>query len=485
MTKTTVLNALGLLFLVITGLCTVPAATYAAAPFDDDFDSYTVGGGNHQGSWGGNGCDFTDAGASSYPNSLICGNGTNSYYKSGTSLASGVWYFKIFVATTGNLLENITGFGNTYSEVGLIVANNGTTSADIKGLTGGVLKTINKNQWYDVGFEWTTTQYRVFVDGTWYGWISRAHTESVMGISFQGNFYGGGYVYYDTLTGTNPTPPVVAGFYPILTPTAPVSGTTNTVNFNNFNITGSISIPTDNTYIWQKLYATFTNTKGIESVTKEITLPDMNGGDSFSYSATSTIANATSTDVYEVNYSAWGYWCDPLHPEYCGKVGLSYPFEISPTFISEGSTPGGGIPPIVVSQWSPPTLEDCTVPTYSILEKLTCQIQNALLGLVIPSSASVNNLFAVFQSFQQKFPFSYVNEISTSFNTIRAALNESATISVKVFGQSGNISLAFWSQPATIGGVTTTIGATFKVILTFFLLLIFLAWGIGYLHRIL
>jgi hypothetical protein len=482
------LNALQYLFWALAGCLAVllvpTSRAIAAAPFNDDFDSYTVGGGN-QGGWGGNGCQVESAVYNSSPNSLRCGNATQSYYKSGTSLSSGTWYWKFKSGFTGTAYVDFF-FGSSVGETFLSVSDNGASDNVADGTHGHApVTTITENDWHDFGIEWTATQWRIYVDGTWYEWNTMTGAENIEFVNMIGNNYGNGYYYLDDWSDASPVVPPVAGWYPILTPTAPVSGQTNTVDFDNFSVAGSISIPTDDTYVWQKLYATFTNTKGIDSVTVEITLPDLASGDSFNYSATSTIANATSTDVYEVNYSAWGYWCDPLYPEYCGKLGLSYPFEISPTFISEGSTPGGGIPPIVVSQWSPPTLEDCTVPTYSILEKFTCQIQNALLGLVIPSAASVNNLFAVFQTFQQKFPFSYVNEISTSFNTIRAALNESATISVKVFGQSGNISLAFWSQPATIGGVTTTIGATFKVILTFFLLLIFLAWGIGYLHRIL
>jgi hypothetical protein len=501
------LNALGFIFAAITGLCVIPNAARAAVAFTDDFEGYSLGyttGTVWANGANGNKCRFVNTARYSGTQSMSCSY-TAGYYNEATrttaTVDDGEWFFWVNVNAVQTNHAWIK-FLNGSSECGALYFAKSGTSVEVRGCKSAiqsyascasydVIATIPMNTWTNLGFKWDISAGKFWysVNGVLGNEIAKYGSCGSgiggMDIFMQDYTNSAATFYIDDISGTSPIPPVVAGFYPILTPTAPVSGETNTVDFDDFDITGSISIPSDNTYIWKKLYATFTNTKGIDSVTAEITLNDLAAGDSFNYSATSSIANATSTDVYSVSYSAWGYWCDPLQPDYCGKLGLSYPFEIEPTYISEGSSPAGGIAPIVVSQWTPPVLEDCTIPTYSILERLTCQIQNALLGLVIPSSSSVNNLFAVFQSFQQKFPFSYVNEIATTFNTVRAALNESATISVKVFGQSGNISLAFWSTPATIAGVTTTIGATIKVILTFFLLLIFLAWGIGYLHRIL
>jgi len=489
------LNALQYGFLVLIG-CLAGLPTLAATEMLDDAFEYPAGAYSDS-TWGSAYIvsDYSKAGNSARVDSTHSLATKTDAPPYSNPLPIGQQSFWIYPIGEGNTIFywTETTHGYTSPQWGFNIQWNGSTY-NVK-TNYATYCTINKNAWSKIIFRWDCVNHGT-ASGDWFiscddgvSWSAaqqfdpqyNSHWDGLKSFSVSNNTADG--IRLDTFG--NPVPPVVAGWYPILAPTAPVSGITNTIDFDNFNITGSISIPTDNTYIWKVLYATFTNSAGIESVTKEIALPDMDAGDTFNYSATSTIENATSTDVYKVSYSAWGYWCDPAHPEYCGKLGLSYPFEIVDTYISEGSTPAGGIPPLIVSQWTPPTLENCDLEEYSILEKLTCQIQNALLGLVIPSAASVNNLFGVFQTFQQKFPFSYLNEISSSFNNVRTALNESATISIKVFGQAGNVSLAFWSTACTIGGITTTIGATIKALLTFFLFLIFLAWGIGYLHRIL
>lgn len=330
------------------------------------------------------------------------------------------------------------------------------------------------NQWYNLAVEWDGTRARLSTDdgNTWGAWVdySSAGTPNKL------YGFGNGLVefFLDNFDGGEP--PFIAGTYPVITPTTPVDFQSTRVDFDNFNIQGTITIPTESNYKWYSLTAVFKNTAGIDVVAKQIMFPtDLIAGESYQYSATTTIPNALADSVYSVEYNTSGY---------LSNVGISAPYYPIGTYVTETGTPADGIPIIAIPQWIPPTLEDCTNPVYNFLEKTTCQIQNLILGSVIPSSESVNNLFGTFQQFNTRFPFSYVNEIFLTFNAVRSGLNESQNISINILGKQGNVSLAFWQSVVTVGGISTTIGAVIKLILTFFLYLIFLFWGINYLHKL-
>lgn len=486
-------------FLALLGFFNGVQPVFSASPFTDDFESYTTGALSGQDSWEGlSGClagEVVDTGCPEGNKCDYLENKNNNkcqyfHHFGGTDLTTGTLSFQTeFLNYTTPAEYGFYRFvigGAINSQTFWLYNQSGNTTWRLYNSTIGMdlVTGIAVAGVHTIVIDWADGQIRAKVDdGEFSEWYSMGSSEGI-----GSDFLVGGGQYVDFILddfSTGETPPI-EGTYPIITPTNPPDGENTTVDFDNFDLQGNISIPTASTYVWQKLYIYFKKTDGIETTSTEITLPDLTGGESYDYSATSTIAGAFSTDVYAVSYQAWGYWCDPLYPEYCGKVGLSYPYDPPGTYISEGTSPtSGGIPLVVVDQWQPPTLENCDDPAYNFLEKTTCKIQNSLLGLVIPSADSVNKLFGTFQQFQNRFPFSYVRSIFETLDNIKTGLNESATISIKVFGQSGNVSLAFWQTTVTIGGIETTIGATLKLILTFFLYIGFLIWGIGYLHRLL
>jgi len=465
---------------------------FSASPFTEDFEACPVGALGLCANWLYTG-SYVQTSTVHGGSNAVETMGTNGDFREGDHVAVGDWYFwvKLPSAPVDAGLTCIQ-FQAHYSlqQQMCFQWNSGTSKYDVGdyGMTHTLLTDVTPDEWHAMGLSWTTSIIAYSLDGGDYSEPVNLYNPGegyISAVKLTQGVTSNRRIFIDDFTDVAPPPPTIEGFDPIITPSQPPNGENTTVDFDNFNLAGNISIPSSNTYIWQKLFVHFQKINGVESADTEITLPDLAGGDSYNYTATSTIPAATSTDVYSVSYSAWGYWCDPLYPEYCGKLGLSFPYNPAGTYISEGTNPAGGIPLVNVGQWTPPTLEDCDDPSYNFLEKTTCKIQNSLLGLVIPSAESVNNLFGTFQQFQNRFPFSYVNAIGTTLNTIRTGLNESETISIKVFGQSGNVSLAFWNTSTTIGGVSTTIGAVIKLILTFFVYVIFLIWGIGYLHRIL
>ena len=122
---------------------------------------------------------------------------------------------------------------------------------------------------------------------------------------------------------------------------------------------------------------------------------------------------------------------------------------------------------------------------YNFLEKMTCKIQNSLLGLVIPSKEAVTALFGTLGAFQNKFPFSYVSAIKDTLTGIVAGVNESGAITLTLFGNSGSVDLSFWQSPVTVNGFLTSLGGIIKTVFLASILIVFLLWGLNYLHRIL
>jgi len=167
-------------------------------------------------------------------------------------------------------------------------------------------------------------------------------------------------------------------------------------------------------------------------------------------------------------------------------AAVTYPYIPENTYITEtGTTPTGGIPLINVDEWEPPALENCELEEYNFLEKMTCKIQNSLLGLVIPSKESVKSLFGTLAAFQTKFPFGYVSAIMDTLEGIIAGVNESGAIALSLFGHTGNIDLSFWQNPVIVNGFTTSLGGIIHTVFLAVLLIVFLLWGLNYLHRIL
>lgn len=386
-------------------------------------------------------------------------------------------YLQDFSGTHNYVLSFIPDGGGPADFALMLDANSGSPRMCTAALTDCI--SVNTGEWFNARVEWTATQYRFSPNAgiTWSAWLATTYSD-VASISGDSSSFTGMVLFFDDF-GTG-VPPVISGVNPIITPTQPLDATTTVVDFANIAVSGSVQIPTANTYIWDSLMVYFNRMDGIGGKAIPITLPDLVAGQSYNYSATtSLILPEYASSTFRVFYVVSGKesvapWT-PIDIEHSNNAYI----------MQSGAVNIGGFPLVGVDVWTPPTLEDCTDPSLSVLEAITCRIQNTLLGLVIPQASSVNNLIGTFRGISTKFPFSYVSAIAATLQNISAGINESASIPIKVFGQSGNLSLAFWSATTTIAGISTTIGAAIKLLLTFALILIFLFWGIGYLHRIL
>lgn len=485
-------------FLAAVGLCALfaaaPRPVAAAAPFSDDFDDYNTYQylGDQNPLWNSASGEITDTISDTSPNSFVGAHGD----RTGDLIQYGTWYFSLYVqdgiSDSGvHIISFIGATGGGASAVQLRLHDDGTTwtlrvPKTAYPYTKDLITGLEFNRWYRISFDWAAGGYSICVDyDCEVNWNLVAPVwNGVVGTGYQklaiSNFKSGANSYIDTIDDEfEPTPPTIPGNWPIISGTDPADGQTSIVDYSDIDLIGDIQIPSASPYTWTDITAKFTESGGLGVFYQEIPfVQELVAGDEYTYIATTTI-EADPTKLYSVSYYMHGYTDNP-------PVSVTYPYLPADTYITEtGTTPAGGIPLVNVDEWEPPALENCDLEEYNFLEKMTCKIQNSLLGLVIPSKESVTALFGTLGAFQNKFPFSYVSALIGTLQGIIAGVNESGAITLTLFGHSGAVDLSFWQNPVTVNGFETSLGGVIKTAFLAAILVVFLLWGLNYLHRIL
>jgi hypothetical protein len=481
MTKNRHLNALGSRFAMFAAslalLLLIAGRAAAAAPFTDNFDAYTAGTLWGQGSWTINSspCTVSTTHAESAPNGVTNGSAD----KSGSAITTGADYISVYWEA---------GAGATYfrNTAGTWISNIYMTDTQIYdfGGNGGGYNWAGHNLvagWNRVGWLWDATAKtgQIYVNGSLsptINYSTRWGGDDISRIGFDGD----PHVWFDNISDTaSITPPPVAGYNPILTPTAPTRNISNLVDLDNVTMSGNLTIPTGNDWIWDNLIVKFykQNTL-IPARVFSIPLGDLAAGGSFDYSATTTIPyTMAGNNFYKVQYTMTGH-------KYAGSIAnnpnIDWPLlTFDDTWVSDNA----GTPPASqITQSILPTqdaLEDCGA--YSGIDAVVCRLKNFIMGAFLPSNDAINQLNQTMQAFNDKFPMNYIGAISTTFSAIASGVNDAAGITFNLFGNSAAVNTTIFTQDLGSG---ITLGGTIKLILTFLVLGVFLFWSINYMHRI-
>lgn len=488
--KTKRLNGLQSFLLVAIG-CLVGSLGFAglaaaAAPFSDDFDSYTTGNLSGQGDWTGYSSNpqIETSVVDTLPNAVS--QDGMSEYKTGSAVASGQWFFSVYY-TAGAYVDRpaICIGGSWYSSVECLqIDKNGTYISNLYSAT------VSQNLisgWNRMGIEWSagTGMVRLYLNGTWSGWGNPSQGAMVPITAMLVNFsssYGGWY--FDSLSGDETTiPPTIAGYDPILTPTTPVNGTSTLVDFDNFQIAGTLQIPSANTWIWDDLNVKFYKVNSlIASRVYSFSLGDLAAGQSISYNGTTSIPIlAAGNNFFKVQYSMTGH-------KFAGSIAnnptIDWPLlQWTDTWVTDNAT--STTPP--ASQIILSTLpqqeaqEDCGAYA-NPLDIMVCNLKNFITGAFLPSNDAINQINQTMAALKTKFPMNYTTAITETFSTIAAGVDDNRGFSLTLYGNTAAVNTAIFSQDLG-GGVT--LGGAIKLILTFLAFGAFLFWGINYMHRIL
>lgn len=465
-----------------------PAVAFGA--FADDFDGYSVGDLNGHGEWvqyfSNNTGAVDNSQSNSAPNSAQFTN--NEFSKivgiSSSASGSGSFYFKR--TTTDSLGYFMFGIASSTTPIGSLKWRLGGSGVNNFYINNNYIgdKTINSG-WNLFEFEWDTGTDKIRINvnsggwSTWYNMVASAGVDTF----YVGTTSGSVQVCNvdDLEIDLDFTPPVIEGYAPILTPTLPERNAESVVDFDDgFEVSGKVEIPTANTHEYHDLVITFRKPDNfLPAQTLVIDLGDLVGGQDYEYSATTTIPITESgVNFFKVGYALNG-------STYAGSYADNPPISddllaFDRTWVKDSvnSAPAYLITPSIKPD--NPALEDCE--DYSGIDAIICNFRNFAVGAFLPTDEALGQIGGTMEAMKNKFPMNYASAISNTFSAITAGVDDEAGFSMTLLGNNGEVDTSFFTQD--IGG-GATLGALIKLVLTFLVFMIFLYWGIGYMHRIL
>lgn len=442
----------------------------ASTPFDDNFEAYSLGSIAGQGSWLSDysGCDVVASPTYTGFRSVQC-NGNNAYRIFTPLAASDAWEFWVYRPVGGGNRDfsvSVWDENNTMVNMvrwldatGTIYCRNGATDLGATSAPG---------TWVMLGLKWDRTAQTVScgINGTYTDFSAMAGFDMDVKKVVLLEQNNQNMIVDNIHAGI---PPFVSGYDPIITPTDPLDGQTTVQDLTEFDLTGTIEIPTENPWIWHDLNVIFTKLNTTEVYRKIIPLPDLIGGQDYTYSATSTLDNDFA---YSVSYQLAGettFFTTAIFNHNVANTYITYTAPITPSWT-------------IADDWEIPTLDDCSA--LSGLDKIVCEIKNLLLGLVIPTQAKFDELINTFTAFQNIFPIPYLRSMQTFITTTNAGINESSGINFEIFGQAGMVDFSALSFPVILGALTINFNDLIKSFLSAVCLAAFVFWAFNFLNRI-
>jgi len=476
------LNALQLFFLAaggaLAGLVGFAGTVIASTPVVvDDFESYTNGTSiAGQGSWDAVNSNLTVSTSQAHggTKSAVCNFGNTCYFwVDGLNITTGYMDFWFYPTQWQNFANQSMYFDGAAFQVNFY--GNGSGGVVLND-TGHWYDGFNlvMNTWQHIIIEFNATQYRFSPDGggTWSAWANHAGSP-VSSMQGYGNNSRGFFVD-DFISQT------ITGYDPVLTPTTPPRNVETIVDFDDpVAVSGTIAIPTNNTHAYDNLKVLFYKpNNAFPAETLNIPL-SLTGGQSYAYSATTTIAvSGSGNNFFKVAYNLSGR---TYAGSYLDNPVISMPLlPFDNTWIKDSVS---SAPASILNQATLPTqeaLEDCDA--YSGIDAVVCRFKNFIMGAFLPSNDALAQISGTMDALKTKFPINYASAISSSFGTIAAQVDDNSGFTFSLYGNSGTADTSFFTQDLG-GGIT--IGGTIKLILTFFVFMLFLLWGLNYMHRVL
>jgi len=487
--KNTLLKVIPLVFI---GAFFIFNTAWATTILSDDFEAYNTGqdlGG--QGDWwcsAGHSYqptiseDKAQSGVKSVKNKYVNAGGLASCGKTGNSPEEGsaqVWLYLINdnCQDVRFYLSNINVFLGLASDNGICKIRYFTPTTNYVFWE----KFTNWEEWFSLSIAWKVIDsvkwFNFGYNNVWSDWIETEITINPDNVAVSYPYReSDGYIYFDTI---KENPPPISGIEPILTPTTPPNCEKTVVDYSNISITGNITIPKDNLNTYDLLIVNFEDLSATGTIKYlNIDLPNLTANQSFNYSATTTLPVLKG---YRITYTLFGYdtdgkvisenfACPCLPPFWCFDTLISAEFPLAPELL------------IQYGEYAEATSETCT--STNLMERLTCDIKNILQSLILPSQSKIGELKQNVGLIKQKFPMNYLMVASNFFSNVRSGVNSTSTISLKVFGQSGNLDFSIWDKTANIASTSQKFSDIFSGFFGLIFIGGFLTWAILFSKRI-
>lgn len=262
---------------------------FAAAPFTDDFDSYSAGNLDGQGNWTyywGHPQVSSDISFSA-PNSAKF-NVSSLVYARGSLVDDWALYQNLYFASnyTGTVWDNTLRWSKNGGGEILFNFVKNNENVDIYFNNYILVGSVPLGSWFVLGVKSGTNvapvasingNSEVALTGAYQGGIDTIQIDTTVG---KGDWY------LDNITDSY-TPITIAGYAPVLTPALPVRNVDNFVDFDDpVSVSGLLEIPTLNEHSWNTLRVSFYKPNEPFPVKNlDIDVGDLIGGQSFSYSA--------------------------------------------------------------------------------------------------------------------------------------------------------------------------------------------------------
>lgn len=133
------------------------------------------------------------------------------------------------------------------------------------------------------------------------------------------------------------------------------------------------------------------------------------------------------------------------------------------------------------SAYSPPVLPPtASCSGLSGVEAWLCGIQNTMAGIFLPSESATSALQGAIDGIKLRAPFCYIQAMSDNMEQLQKGKATSAGIVFTSAGKSGTISMATFGPTGAVHDLMVLV----RGIASFFVILIFIFWGISFMRRI-
>lgn len=453
----------------------------ASTIFTDNFESYNLGNLDGQGNWeqvAGTATHFCQV-QNSYTyegeKAGYCYSAEPFYpvYKIGSQIDSGNFSLKFLILDpTTTIADTIMIWrayeGATSSSWGVKIEwNDATKQFEFYYLNTAqswefYISPISTSTWHSLYVEWDNNleSFRVKLnDNFWSSWQKTLYPfDFVNEFRFSGTAY---LPFYFDLIGESDI-----GLSPIFSPSYPVECSfATTTSPIAFNATGTITIPILNAFHWFEFSVIAQDFNTSEKYYFS-TSTDLDAGDVYNYSIPISLPDG----AWKISYLLQGIFFETTFfaSHWCEHTGIGTALPL-PTWkeITEIEFLG---------------LEECS--GYPLLERLVCELKNAIKKIFVPSPQSITDLKNTIDGLKNKAPMNYISATKNFFDEIKTGINPNQDLAFKILGKTGNVSFAFWEATTTIAGQNQSFKDIFKAFFIFIIVLGFLFWAISYIRKI-